>query len=296
MNPILLFLLLSCVAWGSEIKISVLTSVKNGTNEIGIGSRLKFEDVTLNQKIQTTFIGFMKNHETFGDEILLLDESSGDILMVDAESIKGHVIKKKMQSVVSPFDQSGETCAAYALFHFWRQLSVNAPSLSSSLTSTMSYESGRLKFLEESITNYYMGRISYLRTVMKKYAQRFGLKCKESNFKDPKKAIEFIVSKTLNAQPVLIEFNLGPDMDESKHVVRDYEINIQKDSRLWYPRKRGQKNTGGHAIVAVGSFEYLGQPKALVLDSNWTEARVWDLNKYLDFKTAMDEVSFHSCE
>ena len=296
MNPLLLFFVLFNFAWGAEVKLSVLTPLKNGTNEIGIGSRFELQDLALNQKIDTIFLGFMKDHETLGDEVLLLEERSGDVLMVDAESIKSIVLKKKMQSVVSPFDQSGETCAAYALFHFWRQLSVNHPSLSSSLTSVMNFESGRMKFLEESITSYYMGRISYLRTVMKKYALRFGLKCKESNFKDPKKAIEFIISKTLNAQPVLIEFNLGPDMDESKHVIRDYEIDIKKDSRLWYPRKRGEKNTGGHAIVAIGSFKYLGQPKALVLDSNWTEARVWDLNQYLDFKTAMDEVSFHSCE
>lgn len=296
MNLTLLVFIFTSSIWASEVKLNIISSQKNGTNDIGIGSKIELQDLTLNQKISTLFLGLMSNHETLGDEILLLNEKNGEVLMLDAEAVKSNVTKKKMQTIISPFDQSGETCAAYALFHFWRQFSVNHPLTSSLLASMMNVESGRMKFLEESITSYYMGRVSYLKTVMKKYALRFGLKCREFNFKEPKKAIDFIIAQNSNAQPVLIEFNLGPEMDEGQHVVVDYETNSESDSRLWYPRKRGEKNAGGHAIVAVGSFQYEGNPKALILDSNWTEARVWDLNKYIDSKTAMDEISFHACD
>ena len=296
MNPVLLIFIFTGSVWASEVKLSIISSFKNGMNDIGIGSKVELQDLKLNQKINTIFLGLMSNHEALGDEVLLMNEKDGKVLMLDSEAVKSNVIKKKMQTIISPFDQSGETCAAYALFHFWRQFSENHPSASPLLLSTMNVESGRMKFLEESITTYYMSRVSYLRTVMKKYALRFGLKCREFNFKEPKKAIDFIVNKTSNARPVLIEFNLGPDMDESDHVITDYETNFEADPRLWFPRKRGEKNAGGHAIVAVGSFEYQGHSNALVLDSNWTEARVWNLNKYIDSKTAMDEISFHTCE
>ena len=68
------------------------------------------------------------------------------------------------------------------------------------------------------------------------------------------------------------------------------------DTRLWIPRKIGERNGGGHAIVAAAAFTSMGRRKVLVLDSNWSEPRVWDLDKYLGQKAAISEMVFHHCD
>jgi hypothetical protein len=51
------------------------------------------------------------------------------------------------------------------------------------------------------------------------------------------------------------------------------------------PHKVGQRANNGHAIVAASAFVAKGRRKVLELDSDWSEPRVWDLDKYLGSKT-----------
>jgi hypothetical protein len=72
--------------------------------------------------------------------------------------------------------------------------------------------------------------------------------------------------------------------------------NAELDSRLWIPRKIGQRNSGGHSIIAVGSFDLNQKTYLLMLDSDWSEPRIWDMDSFLNDKTALDEVEFVSCK
>src|SRR5690606_2686701 len=126
-------------------------------------------------------------------------------------------------------------------------------------------------FLEESISRYYLGRSPDLKPIMKTFGERFGFKCKEKIFDDSKQAVEFVFSETLLARPVIMEFNIGKDMITSTYELEDFETKVEMDPRLWIPRKTGQRNSGGHAIVAAAAFMSKGRKKVLILDSNWTE-------------------------
>jgi hypothetical protein len=153
----------------------------------------------------------------------------------------------------------------------------------------------RLQFIEEIIDLYYLQNKLNITTLMKNFGKRFGFVCKSNPFTDPKKAADFIFNKTSEGKPVLIDFNIGPDMVTSTYDLNDYETVSGRDARLWVPRKVGQRNAGGHVIVAAAAFVSKGKKKILVLDSDWAEPRVWDLERYLSKKAAVKEMGFHTC-
>jgi hypothetical protein len=62
------------------------------------------------------------------------------------------------------------------------------------------------------------------------------------------------------------------------------------------PRKTGERSGGGHSIVAASFFMLGDRPEVIVVDSDWSEPRIWDLNDYLDARTAIQEVEFISCQ
>jgi hypothetical protein len=92
-----------------------------------------------------------------------------------------------------------------------------------------------------------------------------------------------------------MEFWIGQKMLRSSYELMDFETQVEKDTRLWIPRRIGVRNGGGHAIVAAAAFTSKGRKKVLVLDSNWTEPRVWDLETYLGPETKISEMIFHNC-
>jgi hypothetical protein len=150
--------------------------------------------------------------------------------------------------------------------------------------------------LEESITRYYLSRNFNLHSSLRYFAQRFNYKCHERIFKDGKQASDYILARTSQFRPVIMEFNIGPDMVTTPHALIEFDTGAEKDDRLWIPRRIGERNVGGHAIVAAASFSINQKIKFLVLDSNWNEPRVWDAESYLQGKTAITEMIFHSCD
>ena len=292
----LLLVLIVQNALAEQVKLKVITAVKDVKYDLGVGSKVELTFVEKNEKKEAIFLGRMVNHPELGEEILFLDEKDTRILMIDAENMASSFLKIRMQNLISPIDQTGETCAAYALYHHWQQTDAVGFKGNGQLTSVMGQERSRMKLLEESITSYYMGRSANLKLIMKKFGDRFGFKCKEKIFDDSKKAVDYVYSQTSSAHPVIMEFYLGKNMVSSSYELEDYETKVEMDTRLWIPRKVGEKNAGGHAIVAAAAFVSKGRKKVLVLDSNWTEPRVWDLDKYLGEKAAISEMIFHACE
>lgn len=283
-------------AFAEQVKLKVITAVKNINYDLGIGSKVELTFVEKNVKKEFLFMGKMVGHPDLGEEILFLDEQDTRILMIDAESMTASFLSTRMQNIISTIDQAGETCAAYALYHFWQQTDAVGFKGNNELGPVMSKERSRMKFLEESITRYYLGRSANLKPIMKSFGDRFGFKCKEKIFEESTKATDYVFNQTLTGKPVIMEFYLGPDMVTSDYELEDYETSSEMDTRLWIPRKVGEKNGGGHAIVAAAAFTSKGRKKVLVLDSNWTEPRVWDLDKYLGEKAAIKEMIFHSCD
>lgn len=296
MKKILLVISLSFLSLSvlAATKLRVLNAVKSP--EFGLATGSKVELQANGQTIPATFIGRMPSHPKFGEEILLLNELNQKIIMVDARGLNAPVSRARMQTLVDTIDQAGETCAAYAIYHLFKQIHSIGRVGNGGLANIFAQEIGRMKFLEEAITTYYMGRTFNLKTILGKYGKRLGFTCRERKFTDVNKAIDFIFSTALRATPVIMEFDIGTEMVTSRNPIVDFETNEKPDPRLWIPRKRGERNVGGHAIVAAAAFLDKGKKKVMVLDSNWNEPRVWDLSKYLTTKTAIDEMIFHFCE
>ncbi|MBA2403909.1 MAG: hypothetical protein H0V66_03990 [Bdellovibrionales bacterium] len=296
MTITLCLLLVVSSAYAEQIKLKVITAVKDVNYDLGIGSKVELTFVEKNEKKEFMFMGRMVGHPELGEEILFLDEKDTRILMVDAESMTSGFLKTRMQNIVSPLEQAGETCAAYALYHYWQQTDLVGFKGNGELAPVMSKERSRMKFLEESITRYYLGRSSNFKPIMKNFGERFGFKCKEKTFEESGKAVDYVYNQSLTGKSVVMEFYLGKEMVTSSVEIEDYETKLEVDDRLWIPRKVGERNGGGHAIVAAAAFTSLGRKKVLVLDSNWIEPRVWDLEKYLGEKAAISEMIFHSCD
>jgi hypothetical protein len=294
---VLLFLFVIHSALAEEIKLRIVAANKSDNFELGVGSRVKLEFVQRNETHDAVFMGKMIGHPQYGEELLFLDEKDTRIFMIDSKSVRSpSVAKSRMQNLISTIDQAGETCAAYALYHFWLQTAAVGLAGNGELMTVMSKEHSRMKLLEESITRYYMGRSFSIKPVMKNFGDRFGFKCREKVFENSAKAIDYIYKHTMAGKSVIIEFFIGSKMVTSDIELQDFETKVEMDPRLWIPRKVGERNAGGHAIVASAAFTLNGRKKVVVLDSNWNEPRVWDLEAYLGGKTALTEMIFHSCD
>ena len=295
-NILFLFALTFSLSALAGLKLKVIKSVSSSDFALAIGSEVEFSDSEKQQTLPAVFLGRMPSHPHFGEEILLLNKKSGKVMMVDGKGRETSISRSRMQPLVSTIDQAGETCAAYAIYHFWLQLNEMGRMGNGELNKAVALEKGRMKLLEESIISYYFSRTFRLHNSLKKFGERFGFNCKERIFQDTDKARSFIFENARNAIPVIIEFNIGAEMVTTANPLIDYETNEKPDPRLWIPRKRGEKNVAGHVVVAAGAFTDKAKNKVMILDSNWNEPRIWDLNDYITLKTAIKEMVFHKCE
>lgn len=288
-------LLVLNVAQAETVKVEIVNLKKHLNFAIGIGSKVKLTFSSNQTTKEAIFLGRMVNQELEAEEFLFLDEVKTRVLMIDSDNIEG-IRKSRAEAIIRPIDQKGSTCAAYGLFHFWNQMYAAGFNQSDNLFQMMSSDRTRLQFLEEAIDIYYLQNRSNLTNIMKIFGKRFGFTCKGHSFKSSQEISEFLFSKVQEGRPLLIDFNIGPDMVSSSYEVKDYERPAATDPRLWVPRQVGQRNAGGHVIVAAGSFISKGKKKLLILDSDWSEPRVWDLERYVARKSAYKEIGVHSCQ
>lgn len=282
------------IAFAQEVEVKVLERVKGSTYDLGVGSKVSLDFVSKNETKDAIFLGRMVTQDGKVQEYLFLDEKKTRITMIDPENLRGFR-KSSAQAIISPIEQLGSTCAAYGFFHFWGQMYEVGFKGTEELMSTMESDRKRLQFVEEAIDIYYLQQRINITTIMKMYGKRYGFSCRNNSFKDPRAAADFIYQKTSEGKPVLIDFNIGSDMVASTYEVTDFETPLRRDPRLWVPRKVGQRTSSGHVIVAAAAFMAKGRKKILVLDSNWTEPRVWDLARYIGSKAAVKEMGFHTC-
>ncbi len=283
------------VAQAESVKVEIISLKEHQNFPLGIGSKVKLTFISNKITKEAIFLGRMVNQAIETEEFLFLDDEKTRILMIDSENIEG-IRKSRAEAIIRPIDQKGSTCAAYGLFHFWNQMYAAGFSQSENLSQMMSSDRTRLQFLEEAIDIYYLQNRINLTNMMKRFGKRFGTSCKGHSFKSSKEISDFLFSKAQEGKPLLIDFNIGPEMVSSSYEIRDYEKPVAIDPRLWVPRQVGQRNAGGHVIVAVGSFISKGKKKLLILDSDWSEPRVWDLERYVARKSAYKEIGVHSCQ
>jgi len=278
------------------ISVQIESKISSPLYDFGAGSQVKLSFADRVGETDALFLGQMMEQDGTVTDDLFLDLQKTRVYLVDTDHVHFDAPVGRMQTILKPMNQWGGSCAAYAITHFWKQLYRVGFHVNPAFTETCDTEEGRTHLLEETIDRYYLDARVTMNSIMNSYGKRFGFRCHRTTFQTGAEASDFVFREASAANPVLIEFDIGPNMVTSTYEVVDYEKPETIDSRLWVPRQVGSRNSGGHAIVVVAGFKAMGRKKAVVLDSDWDEPRIWDIEKYISAKTAMKTMGFYTCE
>lgn len=281
----------------ANIDLVVTKAHPVGQFKVGIGSNVMLQSTEEELEGSATFLGqtLLPNEESSYQ--LYLNHTKKTLVYLPAayapERNTAH------QTLIDSYQQTGGTCSAYAINNFLHQTKLGGLKGTGELQKLLTTEEGRSFLLADAINEYYLTlnhRYS-IRGILDKYGRSFGFKCKALRTDTYAKAQKFILDHLQTGQPVVVSFNIGPDMVNGPFKLNVYNQNLKLDERLWIPRRVGERNSGGHTIVAVGSFVHNKKPYLVMVDSDWSEPRVWDMDEYLNHKkTALDEIEFVSCK
>lgn len=282
---------------GDRIQVRLEQAFPKGAAQVGIGSRITLEFPNRLRPRAGVFLGRMAHVNQSHDQLMFLDEQAARVVFT------GHsqalLPRLRFQKLINPYAQVDGTCTGYALHHLLAQLSLSSDVGNGVLQKVLASEQGRTQFLVRAINDYYIAvqhRFSIL-GILRGYGAEFGLRCERRVFSTPAAAEDYLAKKTDQGTPVLISFLIGPDMVDSPYPLHSLVKGSKPlDPRLWLPRRIGQRDAGGHTIVAVSRFVARGRPGLVVLDSDWEEPRVWDLPEALGPRTRWQDVEFFSCE
>jgi len=280
----------------ASIQVNVTSPVREDSYTVGVGSSLSLNLSEFPEPHAGTFLGKLVDPDGSFSKYMLLDQTNSTIYLSDQSDTT--FTTTALQPVLRQYDQVDDTCTGYAIDHFLQQIYWSGFVGNGALKETLSTEYGRSQLLVESIDDYYLAtqHRNSIEGILKNFGTRFGFSCPKKMFKDSESAIQFVESSLKTGFPVLVSFFIGPDMVDSNLKTIDYESKAVSDDRLWIPRQIGERNSGGHSVVAAAEFEFQGRKKLLMLDSDWHEPRVWDLEEYLGGKAAISEIEFYACD
>lgn len=290
---LILFFSLNLQASGANQlwSLDVVQPVPVDSSAIGIGSFLK-----VNSKPEI-LLGQLVRHDGSFHSLMTLNPEKSTIEYISASHFASPL--SRAQNVLKLYQQQGETCTAYAIDDFILQSHIAGMAGNANLTSALADEEGRASLLADTISQYYLvlqHRFS-IQGILKGYGQKFGFSCRKKVFSDLTVAREYLKTSLHSGLPVLVSFYVGQNMSEGPFKMEKVDQSTpSEDTQLWLPRKMGERNSGGHSVVAVGSFTMAGADYVVMLDSDWALPRVWDLNQALSDRTAIHEVEFYTCE
>lgn len=302
MMKALLILCLVCSLSGvfanSDINMTLKESVDVGAFKHGIGSTFNLTGVEAPLKKEVLFLGNIVRSNGEDYYKMFLSKENKKIVFVDESYFARK--SKTQQSIIDPYIQVGSTCTGYAINGFLHQMNLAQFSGTGALKDELSTEEGRAQLLAHAINEYYMtpSRKYSIRAILNNYGKKYGFKCNLLKTSDFNEAKELVLGHLKLGLPVVVSFNIGPKMVTSPFPLSIYQKENEKvDERLWIPRRVGERNSGGHTIVAAGSFEFNNKTYLTMLDSDWNEPRVWGLEDSLNHpKTALEEVEFITCK
>ncbi len=293
---IIALLLVGLNAFAEVTSFKITDKISFNENMVGIGSSVKIS--SSDKFLNGDFIFLGKGINPTGEETfrILLNKNNKTISLVNSEEFNKN---NSLQKILDLYEQKGGTCTGYAIFDYLQQIVLNNFVGNGELPKLISTEEGRSQLLADSINRYYLEtqHRNSIKGIMNAYGKEFGFKCTNYQTNDLDKAKKRLLTQLSVGNPVIISFNIGPKMVTAPFPIVKYgEKNGEVDNRLWVPRKTGERNSGGHSIVAAANFKFNGKDYLVMLDSDWTEPRIWDVDSYLSTKTAIDEIEFISCK
>ncbi len=293
---IIVLLLVGLNAFAEVTSFKITDKISFNENMVGIGSSVKIS--SSDKLLNGDFIFLGNGINPTGEETfrILLNKNNKTISLVNSEEFNKN---NSLQKILDLYEQKGGTCTGYAIFDYLQQIVLNNFVGNGELPKLISTEEGRSQLLADSINRYYLEtqHRNSIKGIMNAYGKEFGFKCTNYQTNDLDKAKKRLLTQLSVGNPVIISFNIGPKMVTAPFPIVKYgEKNGEVDNRLWVPRKTGERNSGGHSIVAAANFKFNGKDYLVMLDSDWTEPRIWDVDSYLSTKTAIDEIEFISCK
>ena len=284
------------LALAAPIQVQVDQAIPHGFEKVGIGSMITLKIPGQTGAHAGLFLGKMMSPDGTLDQYMLADTDKKRVYLVRDQELE--MPKTSLQPILRQYDQVGGTCTGYALDHLMQEMNLNGFIGNGVLKTTLSTEKGRTQLLVDAVNQYYLvtqHKFS-INGILAGYGKQFGFKCAKKVFSANDAAIQYVES-AIKLGPLLLSFNVGPNMVNSAFSIQDYESpSPLLDNRLWVPRKVGERASGGHSVIAVSEFEANGVKKLLMLDSDWSEPRIWDLNEYLGGKVAIAEMEFYNCQ
>jgi len=283
-------------AASSPLEIEVVHALPQGRFSVGIGSEIQLSKNGKNLR-PGLFLGRLIEPNGKLSSFMFYDTAANTVMYVDKDSIE--VKDRGFQDVLDLYEQQGGTCTAYAMYDFLQQMNLAGFAGNKALNKTLADEQGRTQLLVDIVNQYYLEPQHQFSTtgILNGFGKKFDFKCKKKSFNDIDSIREFFQTQLETGMPVLIGFNVGPDMFNPSFKMLDYDHPKDKvDKRLWIPRQRGQRESGGHSVAAVAAFTLKGHLALVMLDSDWDRPRVWEFDRVFTAKTALDEIEFDICE
>lgn len=291
-----LFLFYSTVSFGALISTSVTKAIPVGSFSVGVGSSVVLSSDELNIAGESLFLGNIVKASGSPSYQMYLNTKSKKVFFIDSINFRKN---SKLQTILDPHEQAGGTCAGYAIAQFMFQTHLSGFVGTGVLATKLSSEEGRTHLLADSINQYYLNlnRQFSFPGILNGFGKTFGFSCKKFKTAPYEQIKEKILAHLSIGSPVVVSFNIGPKMVNSPFKLKMIDQkNSDLDDRLWIPRKIGERNSGGHSIVAAASFEFNHKTYLVMLDSDWSEPRIWDMDSFISHKTDMDEIEFISCK
>ncbi len=280
---------------------TIITKILNkkniGNETIGIGSTVILSSSDLSLSGESIFLGSAvrtDGHSTFD---IYFNKLNLKIEYIDSHRFSNRL--PNLQKVLDPVPQVGGTCTGYAINNYLNQISISSFIGNGRLNEKLSTEEGRTELLVDSINRYYlMSSHRYsIAGILKGFGSDYGFTCQSLQTNNYEKVKNKILSQLDSGYPVIVAFDFGPEMAKSPFRMEKVDSpESELDDRLWIPRKIGERNSGGHTIVAAGSFVFNQKTYLVMVDSDWSEPRVWDMEIFLNQKTALEEIDFVFCK
>lgn len=299
MNKSLIFFVLVCAnfLWAAEVSITVEKAKSVAVFNLAAGSEVILESPIPEQAGPAVYLGKATMPNGVDSYQMFLHKRSEKFLFFKPLDVD--MADYRTQSILNPYEQAGGTCTGYAIFGFLTQSHMSGFTGTGVLAKKLSDEKGRTTLLVDNINEYYLTpqhRYS-IQGILNKYGKQFGFSCKTYKYETYERLKGRIISQVNMGMPVLVSFNIGPNMYRSPFELKLVNDSSAIDQRLWLPRKEGERNSGGHTVVAAAAFEYNNKTYLIMLDSDWTEPRVWDMEAFLnDPKTATNEIELTVCK
>jgi len=277
--------------------VRVSKNQSNAAFAVGIGSEIILKAPGTQQESPGVLLGQLLNHDGSVHSLMVYESGRKTVEYIPSTDIEQ--IPVGLQNVLKLYQQQGGTCTGYALDDFLLQTQMSGFVGTRKLRDQLTTEEGRTELLADAINQYYLvlQHQFSIDGILNQYGKTYGFSCAKNGFEDAASAHEFILNSLKTGFPVLLSFEVGTKMYNGPFELQQMVAQVPADdNRLWLPRQKGERDGGGHSVVATGSFNLEGKDYLVMLDSDWDLPRVWDLDQAIQDHSALRELEIYTCQ